>query len=123
MVKKHLQTLFWVKLIAKKSAILTCLYGPIYLELDDYPPYSDKKLDIFDTHINIKFIRIHGYTNCVAQNDLITWVFKNSWEFLLSEFSQSKKIISFPGTIICNNCEQVIVLGDIFNAGDNVEDK
>ena len=26
----------------RKSATLTCLYGPIYLQLDDYPPYSDK---------------------------------------------------------------------------------
>ena len=26
-----------------KIATLTRLYGPMYLELDDYPPYSDKK--------------------------------------------------------------------------------
>ena len=25
----------------RKSATLTCLYGPMYLELDDYNPYSD----------------------------------------------------------------------------------
>ena len=27
----------------RKNAMLTCLYGPMYLQLDDYPPYSDKK--------------------------------------------------------------------------------
>ena len=27
----------------RKSATLTCLYGSIYLELDDYPPYYDKR--------------------------------------------------------------------------------
>ena len=26
----------------RKSATLTRLYGPMYFELDDYPPYSDK---------------------------------------------------------------------------------
>ena len=26
----------------KKSAALTRLYGPMYFDLDDYPPYSDK---------------------------------------------------------------------------------
>ena len=36
----------------RKSATLTCIYGPMYLQLDDYPPYSDKISDIFETHIN-----------------------------------------------------------------------
>ena len=25
----------------KRGATLTCVYGPIYLQLDDYPQYSD----------------------------------------------------------------------------------
>ena len=68
-------------------------------------------------------ICIHGYTNCVAHNDLITWVSKNSWEMLLSEFSQAEKIIPCPRILICNNCEQNNLLGDILNAGDNVDDQ
>ena len=32
----------------RKSATLTHPYGPMYLELDDYPPYSDK---------NVSFLR------------------------------------------------------------------
>ena len=28
----------------RKSAALTRLYGPMYLDLDDYPPYYDKNL-------------------------------------------------------------------------------
>ena len=66
---------------------------------------------------------IHGYTNCVAHNDLITWVSKNSWEMLLSEFSQAEKMIPCPRKIFCNNCEQNNLLGNIFNAGDNVDDR
>ena len=42
---------------------------------------------------------------------------------LLSEFSQSGKIIPCPRTIICNNCEQNNLLGDILNDGDNVDDQ
>ena len=26
----------------KKNTTLTCLYGPMYLKLDEYPKYSDK---------------------------------------------------------------------------------
>ena len=42
---------------------------------------------------------------------------------LLSEFSQAERIIPFPMTIICNNCEQSNMLGDILNAGDNFDDQ
>ena len=93
----------------RKSTILTCLYGPIYLELDDYPPYSDKISVIFETHININFRCSHGYTNCVRYTDLITWVSKNSWKVLLSEFSHAERISACPRTIIFNKYEIYIL--------------
>ena len=40
---------------------------------------------------------------------------------LLSEFSQSEKIIPCPRAIICNNCEQNIMLGAVLNSDDNVD--
>ena len=42
---------------------------------------------------------------------------------ILSEFSQAEKIIPCRRKIICNNCEQNSLLGDILNAGDNVDDQ
>ena len=42
---------------------------------------------------------------------------------LLSEFSLAEKIIPCPRKIIFNNCEQTNMLGDILNAGDNVDDQ
>ena len=36
----------------RKMVKLTCLYGLMYLPLDDYPPYSDKQSDIFEVNIN-----------------------------------------------------------------------
>ena len=74
----------------RKRATLTRLYGTMYLDLDEYPTYSDKKYVKFETRINRNLICIHGYMNCVAHNDLITWVSKNSYEMLLSEFSQAE---------------------------------
>ena len=38
---------------------------------------------------NLRFINV--YTNCVAHNDFNNWVSKNSWEMLLSDFSQTEK--------------------------------
>ena len=35
-----------------KNKKLTRLYGPIYMNLDDFPPYSDPISEIFETQIN-----------------------------------------------------------------------
>ena len=42
---------------------------------------------------------------------------------LLSEFLRDEKISACPRTIICNNCEQNNMIGEIFNAVDNVDDQ
>ena len=52
----------WIKMNwLRKNATLTCLYGPMYLQLDDYPLYSDKKSDIIETHnnSNLRCIHVH----------------------------------------------------------------
>ena len=103
--------------------MLTCEYGLMYLHLDDYPPYSGKKSDIFETHINSNLRCINGYTNCMRHTDLITWVLNYAWMMLLSEFIHAVKIISCPRTTICNKCEQINMSGDILNAGENYDDE
>ena len=42
---------------------------------------------------------------------------------LLSEFSQAEKISACPRTIVFNNGEQNNLIGEILNAGDNVDDQ
>ena len=74
--------------------MLTCEYGLMYLHLDDYPPYSGKNSDIFETHINSNLRCIHGYTNCMRHTDLITWVSNYASMMLLYEFNDAIKINS-----------------------------
>ena len=62
-----------------------------YINAEGREDLSKQKLTNCETNTNINLIFIHGYTICVAHNDLITWIFKNSWEMLLSEFSQAEK--------------------------------
>ena len=95
----------------------------MYLQLDEYPPYSDKISDIFETPININLRCIHGYTNCIRHTDSITWVSNSSWGMLLSEFKHAVKIIACTRTTICNKSEQSNTSGDILNVGDNVDDE
>ena len=95
----------------------------MYLELDESPQYYDKISVISETHLNRNLRCSHGYTNCVRHTDLITWVSKISWEMLLSEFSHTERISACTGTIISNKCEQNNMIGEILNAGDNVDDQ
>ena len=95
----------------------------MYLQLHEYPPYSDKQSDIFETNINKIFICNNGYTNHIEKNVLITWVQKKSWKISLSGFLQELDINPSPRTIVCNNCKIINVSGDILNAGGNVEDE
>ena len=68
-------------------AKLTCVYGPMYLKLYEYPPYSDKQPEFFETNIIDKLICSNVNRNYVAHNILITWVSKNSWDMFFSEFT------------------------------------
>ena len=95
----------------------------MYLQLDDYPPYSDKISDIFETHINSNLICIHGYTNCIRRTDSITSVSNSYWDILPSEFIHAVKISACPRTTICNKYEQSNTSGDILNTVDNVYDE
>ena len=103
-----------------KSANLTYLYGSMYSQLDDLPPYSYKKLDIFETNINKNLRCIHQYTNYIAQNELTTWISKYSWKCFFLNSHKHLKQIPVPGqpsVIIANKN----MSGDILNSGGNVE--
>ena len=95
----------------------------MYLESDEYPPYSDKISVIFETNINRNLRFSHGYKNCVRHTDLINWVSKNSWEMLLYKFSNAERISAWLRTIICNKCAQNNMIGEILNAGENFDDR
>ena len=107
----------------RKGAKMTRLYGTMYLELDDYPPYYDKKPVIFETHINRNLRCSHGYTNSVRHTDLSTWVSKNAWEILFYEFPHAERVGACPRTIICNKGAQNNMIGEILNATDNDYDQ
>ena len=103
--------------------MLTCAYGLMYLQLDDYPPYTGKNLDIFETHINRNLRCIHRYSNCMRHTDLITWVSNSDRKMLLSQFIHAVKISPCPRTTLCNKCAQSNTSGDILITGYNADDK
>ena len=103
--------------------MLTCEYGLMYLHLDDYPPYTGKNSDIFETHINSNLRCIHGYCNFMRHTDLITWVSKSAWKMLLSQFIHAVLISPCPRTTVCNKCAQSNTSDDILITGYNADDE
>ena len=103
--------------------MLTCVYGPMYLQLDDYLPCTGKNSDIFETPINSNLRCIHGYTNCMRHTDLITWVSNSSWKMLLSQFMHAVKISPCPSTTVSHKCAQINTSGDILITGYNAYDE
>ena len=103
--------------------MLTCEYGLMYLHLDDYPPYTGKNSEIFETHINSNLRCIHGYSNFMRHTDLITWVSNSAWKMLLSQFIHAVKLSPCPRTTVCNKCAQSNTSDDILITGDNADDE
>ena len=95
----------------------------MYLHLDDYPPYSGKKSDIFETHINSNLRCIHGYCNRMRHTDLITWVSNYACKMLLSRFIHAVLISPCPRTTVCNKCAQSNISDHIFITRDNANDE
>ena len=69
----------------------------MYLQLDEYPPYSDFLSYIFDTNINSNLGCYNGYTNYTGKKPLITWVSKQIWYMFHSYFPEAKLIIPSTG--------------------------
>ena len=103
--------------------MLTFVYGPMYLQLDDYPLYTGKNSDIFEIHINSNLRCIHGYINGMRHTYLITWVSNSSWKMLISKFIHAVKISPCPKTTVCKKCAQSNRSGDILITGYNADDE
>ena len=63
-----------------KKAKFTRTYGPMYLDLDDYTPYSDVFLDFFEMKINFNLRLFHGYPIYTESYKKNSWVDKKTWE-------------------------------------------
>ena len=99
----------------EKNAQLTCLYGIMHIQLDDYPPYNYTLFDIFKTNINKNLRCCHGYTNYAGN------VYKNYMgikkilgKCFIQIFFKHKLSLPIPGRlyviIVINILYQVIYL-------------
>ena len=52
--------------------------GPMYIHFDEYPPYSGRIYDFFETNVNANIQRDHGYDYSSSKQKMCTWVNEES---------------------------------------------
>ena len=64
----------------------------MYIDFDEYPPYSDTISEMFVTIFNTNIKCNHGYSYSQRKKKMCTWVHEENWEMMKNCFSDAKQI-------------------------------
>ena len=76
----------------KENAALIKKIGPMYIDFDEYPTYSDTIYEVFETNINANIQCEHDYSYSSSEKKMCSWVNGESWEILKLCFPDAKQI-------------------------------
>ena len=79
---------------------LTRLYGQMYMDFGDYPPYIYALWGFFETRINSNIQCCHGYPNSSKNYRKAALADKKNWGIIDTTFPEELKLINFPKTIV-----------------------
>ena len=54
----------------------------MYIDVDDYPPYSGSMSEIFETDVNANIQCDNGYAYSSRKEKNFTWINEESWEVM-----------------------------------------
>ena len=72
----------------------------MYIDFDEYPPYSGIISEIFEARVNAYIQYDHGYAYSSIKQKVCTWVNEKSWEMMKNCFPEAKQI-KIPKNIVC----------------------
>ena len=90
----------------KENAPLIKHCGQIYIDFDEYPPYSGRISEIFEKNVNEDIQCVHGYTYSSGKHKMCTWVNEESWGIINTSFPDAKQI-KMPKFFLCKECTYV----------------
>ena len=64
----------------------------MYIDFDDYPPYSGSISEIFETNVNANIQCDNGYAYSSRKEKNCTWINEESWEIMQKPFLDAKQI-------------------------------
>ena len=80
--------------------------GPMYIDFDEYPPYSGRIYEIFETNVNANIQCDHGYAYSSSKEKVYTLIHEESWK-MIKMFSWCKANKKIPKTTVCKECTYV----------------
>ena len=85
------------------SLLIKC-FGPMYVDFDEYPPYSGRIFENFEKNVNENIQCDHGYAYYSGKQKICTKVNEESWLMTKTCFPDAKQIKKFPKTFLCKEC-------------------
>ena len=79
----------------------------MYIDLDEYPCYSGRNSENFETNVNKNIQCVHGYADSSGKPKLCTWVNVDSWGMMKDYFPDAKPIFPPPKPVLCKECTYV----------------
>ena len=64
----------------------------MYIDFDEYPPYSGRISEIFEKNVNENILCIHRYAYSSGKQTMLTWVNEKSWGIMNTCFPDAKQI-------------------------------
>ena len=64
----------------------------MYIDFDEYPPYSGRISEIFEKNVNENIQCVHGYAYSSHKQKMCTWVNEESWAMMKTCFPDAKQI-------------------------------
>ena len=88
----------------KENSPLIKKFGPMYIDFDEYPPYSGRISEIFEKNVNEDIKCVHGYAYSSGKQKICTWVNEESWGMMKTCFPEAKQIKKISKTVLCKEC-------------------
>ena len=82
-------------------------FGTIYIEFNDYSPYSGAISENFVTNINAHIQYNHVFPYSTIQVNMLTYMNKERWEMMKKCFPEAKQVKKFPRTTVYKMCKYV----------------
>ena len=79
----------------------------MYIYFGDYPPYSGRISENFETNDNANMQCYHVYACSSSKQKMWTWFNGESWEIMKNCFPDAKQIKKCPKTTVCKECTYV----------------
>ena len=79
----------------------------MYIDFDEYPPYSGAISKCFEENDDANIQCNHGYAYSSSKEIIFPWINEESWEIMQKHFPDAKQVRNAPQKTVCKKCIHV----------------